>query len=495
MKKKLFITSTLLLSSILTMSGCASTTSSETSSAGTSSSQTSESSSTSTSSEASSNTSSSSSEVKVNAKKELKEVLKASDEKLESEIKKDTFKLTVNGSEEASVKGSVSNYSNTTVYKLNEDGTKNVTSQSPSEKVAINLNEKATSTQKVILSLDGAYYRSLGTETPKATNDSYAYAEANVTTTLSSVFQGAAPKEIKAQAILKDGEGYLYTKQVPYEGDALENGLPFDYSSVDSYINVGLSYLDGFLAQEGVTNRLNYIKASIKALLPEDDEGTGVIVDKVFAVINDLYTYASVGGDLNLDSALDLFETLTGTTTIDEETKVFIKKTVNTLLKIFDLDKVITYEKVNDTYKMDVDYKALLSQVKLALNTLKTLVAVQFANNEEILAQVNEIYTMVNGAIDTYAPTNVDSVTTFTVKDGLLTGVEEELKLEGLTVKEIVTGGSIDIEGDTYTDVKYLVDVSISELTLTTKYSFSYEALSKDELPEVTKITTEVTPA
>lgn len=491
MKKKLFITSALLLSSILTMSGCASTSSSETSSAGTSSSQTSGSSS---SSEGSSS-SSSSSEVKVNAKKELKEVLKASDEKLEEEIKKDTFKFTVNGSEEASVKGSVSNYSNTTVYKLNEDGTKDITNQSQSEKVAISLNEKATSTQKVILSLDGAYYRSLGTETPKATNDSYAYAEANATTTLSSVFQGSAPKEIKVQAILKDGEGYLYTKQTPYEGDALENGLPFDYSSVDSYINVGLSYLDGFLAQEGVTNRLNYIKTSIKALLPEDDEGTAVIVDKVFAVINDLYTYASVGGDLNLDSALDLFETLTGTTTLDEETKVFIKKTVNALLKVFDLDKVITYEKVNDTYKMNVDYKALLSQVKLALTTLKTLVTVQFANNEEVLAQVNEIYTMVNGAIDTYAPTNVDEVVTFTVKDGLLSGVEEELKLEGLTVNEIVTGGSIDYNGDTYTDVTYLVDVSISELSLKTKYSFSYEALSKDELPEVTKITTEVTPA
>lgn len=492
MKKKLFITSALLLSSILTMSGCASTSSSDTSSAGTSSSQTSGSSS---SSEGSSSSSSSSSEVKVNAKKELKEVLKASDEKLEEEIKKDTFKLTVNGSEEASVKGSVSNYSNTTVYKINEDGTKETESEIQSEKVAISLNEKATSTQKVILSLDGAYYRSLGTETPKATNDSYAYAEANATTTLSSVFQGSAPKEIKAQAILKDGEGYLYTKQVPYEGDALENGLPFEYSSVDSYINVGLSYLDGFLAQEGVTNRLNYIKASIKALLPEDDEGTAVIVDKVFAVINDLYTYASVGGDLNLDSALDLFETLTGTTTLDEETKVFIKKTVNALLKVFDLDKVITYEKVNDTYKMNVDYKALLSQVKLALTTLKTLITVQFANNEEVLAQVNEIYTMVNGAIDTYAPTNVDEVVTFTVKDGLLTGVEEELKLEGLTVNEFVIGGSIDIEGDTYTDETYLVDVSISELTLKTKYSFSYEALSKDELPEVTKITTEVTPA
>lgn len=494
MKKKLFITSALLLSSILTMSGCASTPSSDTSSAGTSSSQTSESSSTSASSEGSSS-SSSSSEVKVNAKKELKEVLKASDEKLEEEIKKDTFKLTVNGSEEASVKGTVSKYSNTTVYKINEDGTKDIEDQSQSEKAAINLNEKATSTQKIILSLDEAYYRSLGTETPKEANDSYAYAEANVATNLSSVFQGSAPKEIKNQAILKDGEGYLYMKQVPYEGDASENGLPFEYSSVDSYINVGLSYLDGFLAQEGVTNRLNYIKTSIKALLPEDDEGTAVIVDKVFAVINDLYTYASVGGDLNLDSALDLFESLTGTTTIDEETKTFIKKTVNALLKVFDLDKVITYEKVNDSYKMDVDYKSLLSQVKLALTTFKTLVTVQFANNEEVLAQVNEIYTMVNGAIDTYAPTNIDSVTTFTVKDGLLTGVEEELKLEGLTVNEFVIGGSGNVEGDTYTDVKYLVDVSISELTLTTKYSFSYEALSKDELPEVTKITTEVTPA
>ncbi len=495
MKKKLFITSALLLSSILTMSGCASTPSSDTSSsAKTSSSQTSGSSQASSSSEGSSS-SSSSSEVKVNAKKELKEVLKASDEKLEEEIKKDTFKLTVNGSEEASVKGTVNNYSNTTVYKINEDGTKETTSQTQSEKVAISLNEKASSTQKAILSLDGAYYRSLGTETPKETNDSYAYAEANITTNLSSVFQGVAPKEIKAQTILKDGEGYVYTKQVPYEGDALENGLPFEYSSVDSYINFGLSYLDGFLAQEGVTNRLNYIKTSIKALLPEDDEGTAVIIDKVFAVINDLYTYASVGGELSLDSALNLFETLAGTTTLDEQTKVFIQKTVNALLKVFDLDKVITYEKVNDTYKMDVDYKILLSQVKLALTTFKTLVSVQFANNEEVVAQVNEIYTMINGAIDTYAPTNVDSVTTFTVKDGLLTGVEEELKLEGLTVNEFVTGGSINVEGDTYTDVTNLVDVSINELSLTTKYSFSYEALSKDELPEVTKITTEVTPA
>lgn len=494
MKKKLFITSALLLSSILTMSGCSSTPSSDTSSAGTSSSQTSGNSQTSASSQGSSS-SSSSSEIKVDAKKELKEVLKASDKKLEEEIKKDTFKLTVNGSEEASVKGTVSTYSNTTVYKLNEDGTKETKSETQSEKVAINLNEKATTTQKVILSLDGAYYRSLGTETPKTTNDSYAYAEANTTTNLSTIFQEQALKEIKAQAILKDGEGYLYTKQTPYAGDALENGVPFEYSSVDSYINVGFSYLDGFLAQEGVTNRLNYIKTSIKALLPEDHEGSAAIVDKVFAVINDLCTYATVGGDLDLDSALDLFETLTGTTTLDEQTKAFIEKTVNALLKVFDLDKVITYEKVNDTYKMNVDYKALLSQVKLALTTFKTYVTVQFANEPEVLAKVNEIYTMVNEAIDTYAPTNVDSVTTFTVKDGLLTGVEEELKLEGLTVNEIVTGGSIDIEGDTYTDETYLLDVSISELSLTTKYSFSYEALSKDTLPEVTRITTEVTPA
>ncbi len=489
MKKKLFITSTLLLSSILTISGCASTPSSDTSSTASSSEQTS-----------GSSQASSSEEVKVNAKEELNAVLKASEAKLEEEVKKNTFKLTLNGADAVTVKGNVNQYTNTIVSQRQSDGTYTKTSETQSEKTTLALNESATSTQKYILSLDTDYYKSLQTETHKATNDSYAYGEVTLNTNLSTPVQSlfSNVKEAKEQIVLKDGEGYLYEKFDSYADQTTEQGLPFDYSVADSYISAGYSYLNNFLAQEGVTNRLNYLKTTIKALLPEGDEESAVIVDKVFALINDLYTYATTGGDLNLDSALDLYEKITGTTNLDEETKTFIKKTVNALLKIFDIDKVVTYEKVNGSYKMNLNYKVLLAQVKTALTTLKAMLNVQFANDADTLALINELFTNVNASLETYAPTNVNSVVTFTVKDGLLAGVEEELKLQGLTVNGFVYGdeGS-DQNGnsDTYTTTQYLLDLSISELTLTTNYSFSYEALSKDALPEVTKVPTQVTPA
>ncbi len=489
MKKKLFITSTLLLSSILTMSGCASTPNSDTSSTASSSEQTS-----------GSSQASSSEEVKVNAKEELNAVLKASEAKLEEEVKKNTFKLTLNGADTVTVKGNINQYTKTIVSQRQSDGTYTKTSETQSEKTSLALNESATSAQKYILSLDTDYYKSLQTETHKATNDSYAYGEVTLNTNLSTPVQSlfSNVKEAKEQIVLKDGEGYLYEKFTSYTDQTTEQGLPFDYSVADSYISAGYSYLNNFLAQEGVTNRLNYLKTTIKALLPEGDEESAVIVDKVFALINDLYTYATTGGDLNLDSALDLYEKLTGTTNLDEETKTFIKKTVNALLKIFDIDKVVTYEKVNGSYKMNLNYKVLLAQVKTALTTLKAMLNVQFANDADTLALINELFTNVNSSLETYAPTNVNSVVTFTVKDGLLTGVEEELKLQGLTINGFVYGGErSDQNGnsDTYTTTQYLLDLSISELTLTTNYSFSYEALSKDALPEVTKVPTQVTPA
>lgn len=439
MKKKLFLSSGLVLASLVGFVGCGGLTSSE--------------------------------QQKV-YKEEIKEVNNKTTNKFEEEYKKDKFAFTFNEGLSAALKGSLTTYSIT-----NNDVTTTTTPKT------ITLNESLSQDATAILSFDTAYYRSLTSTSKKETNDTYAYAEANSKLTLSEDFQKLVDSEIegadvKAQAVLKDGAGTAYAN---INGE--ENGSSFTYKEYDTYLAAGIGSIDKALTKETTAERIESLRTDLKAYavileLSEDEI-------KYIDIICDVLKSASeqtTKEELTADDIYEIFASIYGQK-VDEATKTKIKTMIEKVLTIIKDAEIITITKETSkgvtNYKYALNYANLITAVKASVEACK-----QYAIEQEPTQTqtITKVFDQITTIIDTYlANINVEQALTFTVKDNLLTGVKEEFKVADFKAENL----PFMTEYDNGNYIRTYASINISELSFTASYSFDFDAKAKADLPAV----------
>ena len=410
-------------------------------------------------------------------KDEVKEINQKTTNKFEEEYKKDNFAFTFNTNANAALKGSISTYSTTT------DLSGNTTSTTPE---VTPLNESISADATAILSFDTAYYRALNTTSPKSSNESYAYVEANAKASFSDAvkeYLEVSDEEVKAQAVLKDGTGTAYAKV-----NTNQEGETFTYNTYDNYISAGVATIDQVLTKETTKERIEELRKILKTYASVDTENSAQYSKYIDVVCDALKSLSEIeaSDEITTDEIYEIVETYYKQyvgKSIDEETKTKIKTIVEKVVTVIKEYEIITVSKQTSNsetnYTYSLNYSNLITAVKAALEAVK-----QYAI-EQVPAQSTQItttFSQITTIIDTYlANINVTQNLTFTVKDNLLTGVKEEFKVADFTFAYPV---SSSYNNETGVTIKY-ASISISEASFTTSFSYEFNAKAKADLPTV----------
>lgn len=448
MKKQLFLSTGLVLTSLIGFVGC-------------------------------NNTSLTSSEQQEKYKDEVKEVNQKTASKFEEEYKKDKFAFTFNESSSGALKGSVSTYQTVTDLK-----TLQTTTSTPA---TATLNESLSSDATAILSFDTAYYRSLNTSSPKATNDTYAYMESNTKVNYSDTVKTLlSQKDVntKVQGSLIDGTATLYLND-----NGEEYGATGSYATYDNYVAAGVKSIDEILTKETTEERIEALRTILKTYLSIENEDAVKYVDVVCDVLKSL-AELETKDEITADDVMAIVESVVKQMSGQEmseiakaDTKVIVEKVIAS----FKEAEIITISKETSNgttnYKYSLNYANLITAVKATLESIKAYLIEQ---DPTLSQQISATFAQITTVIDTYlANIKLTQDLTFTVKDHLLTGVKEEFKVADVNISNIPVAQ--DNNESAY--VVTYASLSISELSLTSTWSYEFDAKAKAELPTVKVVT------
>ncbi len=447
MKKQLFLSTGLVLTSLIGFVGC-------------------------------NNTSLTSSEQQEKYKDEVKEVNQKTASKFEEEYKKDKFAFTFNEASTGALKGSFSTYQTVTDLK-----TLQTTTSTP---VSATLNESLSSDATAILSFDTAYYRSLNTSSPKATNDTYAYIESNTKVNYSDTVKTLfSQKDVnaKVQGSLIDGTATLYLND-----NGEEYGATGSYATYDNYVAAGVKSIDEVLTKETTEERIEALRTILKTYLSIENEDAVKYVDVVCDVLKSL-AELETKDEITADDVMAIVENVMKMSgdEMTEIAKTSTKAIVEKVIEVFKEAEIITISKETSNgstnYKYSLNYANLITAVKAALESVKAYLIEQ---DPTLSQQISATFAQITTVIDTYlANIKLTQDLTFTVKDNLLTGVKEEFKVADVNISNIPVAQS-NTE-DTY--VVTYASLSISELSLTSTWSYEFDAKAKADLPTVKVVT------
>ncbi len=445
MKKKLFVSSSLVLASLISLVGC-------------------------TSNE----------EQQKTYKAEVKDGNEKTKNKFEEEYKKDKFSFTCKGNLDGIIKGNITNYTST-IDPYTAEATKG-------ESTTVPLDTKLTNEENAILSLDTAYYRTLNTSSKKEVNESYAYVSNDTKVEFydeSSKENGLTSYSNKAQILLKDGTGTYYTN----DNGTKENINTFSYGTYDNYVALGISTLDQVLLKDTASSRIEELRRLLKTYvaLYEQDSSTQMLsyIDLLCDVLQNV-TSLSTKEEITSDDIMSLLENGFHID-MDEENKVSIKEILNKILEVTKNANLLTISKENKNgltnYKYALNYQNLLPVIKETLNVIKPYYD-EKATTEGEKISVESYFNFLNSIVDnTLTKAQIDQTLTFTIKDNLLSSVKEEFKVANFILNDV----AINAKQDTSTGsiIVTYVSFAINDFSLSTSYSFDFDATTKDKLPEV----------
>lgn len=451
MRKKLFLSSGLVVTSLISLVGC-----------------------------------SSSEEEQKLYKKEVKDVNERTENKFEEEYKKDKFAFTFKGNLDGGIKGNVTSYTSTI-----DSTTGNVTKTEPK---VIPLDAKLTNEENAILLLDTAYYRSLNTSSKKEINESYAYVSEDTKLEFfdeESKKNGLTSYSNKAQVLLKDGLGTYYVNN-----GAKENGGTFSYATYDNYVSLGISTLDQVLLKETTSSRIEELRRLLKTYVALNEQGQSSttktlsyidLICDILQSVTSLYNKEEITSDDIMSLLKDGLHI-----PMDEEHEVNIKEILTKLLPIIKEANLITISKEDKNgltnYKYTLNYQNLLPVLKETLTIIKPYYE-QKAIDEVDKISIENRFSFLNSIVDnTLTNAKVEQALTFTIKDNLLSSVREDFKVANFILNDVSVGSIYDSTTGLFTIMYASLD--IDEFSFSTSYSFTFESTSKDNLPEVKVITT-----
>lgn len=175
-----------------------------------------------------------------------------------------------------------------------------------------------------------------------------------------------------------------------------------------------------------------------------------------------------------------------------KEHETNIREILTKLLPIIKEANLITISKEDlnglTNYKYTLNYENLLPVLKETLTIIKPYYEQNVTNEVEVLSIENR-FKFLNSIIDdTLKNAKVEQVLTYTVKDNLLSSVSEEFKVANFILNDIGVTSIYDSNTGMFSIM--FMSLEVSELSFTTSYSFSFDAVNKDNLPEVKVITT-----
>lgn len=452
MKKKLFLSSSLVLTSLISLVGC-----------------------------------SSAEEQQKAYKKEVKDINERTENKFEEEYEKDKFAFTFKGDLDGGIKGNLTSYTSTI-----DSSTGNVTKSEPK---TTPFDAKLTSEENAILSLDTAYYRSLNTSSKKEDNESYAYVSEDTKLEFmdeQSKNNGIASYSNKAQVLLKDGLGTYYTNT----NGTNENGGTFSYVTYDNYVSLGISTLDQVLLKETTSSRIEELRKLLKTYVALNEQGqssttqTLSYIDLICDILQSI-TSLSTKEEITSDDIMSLLEDGLHIN-MDKEHETNIREILTKLLPIIKEANLITISKEDQNgltnYKYTLNYENLLPVLKETLTIIKPYYEQEAIDEVEVLSIENR-FKFLNSIIDdTLKNAKVEQVLTFTIKDNLLSSVSEDFKVADFILNDVGVTSIYDSNTGMFSIM--FMSLELSELSFTTSYSFSFDAVNKDNLPEVKVITT-----
>lgn len=175
-----------------------------------------------------------------------------------------------------------------------------------------------------------------------------------------------------------------------------------------------------------------------------------------------------------------------------KEHETNIREILTKLLPIIKEANLITISKEDQNgltnYKYTLNYENLLPVLKETLTIIKPYYEQNATNEVEVLSIENR-FKFLNSIIDdTLKNAKVEQVLTYTIKDNLLSSVSEEFKVANFILNDIGVTSIYDSNTGMFSIM--FMSLEVSELSFTTSYSFSFDAVNKDNLPEVKVITT-----
>ncbi len=451
MKKKLFLSSSLVLTSLISLVGC-----------------------------------SSAEEQQKAYKKEVKDINERTENKFEEEYKKDKFAFTFKGDLDGGIKGNLTSYTSTI-----DSSTGNVTKTEPK---TTPFAAKLTSEENAILSLDTAYYRSLNTSSKKENNESYAYVSEDTKLEYfdeQSKNNGITSYSNKAQVLLKDGLGTYYTNN-----GTKENGGTFSYATYDNYVSLGISTLDQVLLKETTSSRIEELRKLLKSYVALNEQGqssttqTLSYIDLICDILQSV-TSLSTKEEITSDDIMSLLEDGLHIN-MNKEHETNIREILTKLLPIIKETNLITISKEDQNgltnYKYILNYENLLPVLKETLTIIKPYYEQEAIDEIEVISIENR-FKFLNSIIDdTLKNAKVEQVLTFTIKDNLLSSVSEEFKVANFVLNDVAVTSIYDSNTGMFSIM--FMSLEVSELSFTTSYSFSFDAVNKNNLPEVKVIAT-----
>lgn len=451
MKKKLFLSSSLVLTSLISLVGCYSA-----------------------------------EEQQKAYKKEVKDINERTENKFEEEYKKDKFAFTFKGDLDGGIKGNLTSYTSTI-----DSSTGNVTKTEPK---TTPFAAKLTSEENAILSLDTAYYRSLNTSSKKENNESYAYVSEDTKLEYfdeQSKNNGITSYSNKAQVLLKDGLGTYYTNN-----GTKENGGTFSYATYDNYVSLGISTLDQVLLKETTSSRIEELRKLLKSYVALNEQGqssttqTLSYIDLICDILQSV-TSLSTKEEITSDDIMSLLEDGLHIN-MNKEHETNIREILTKLLPIIKETNLITISKEDQNgltnYKYILNYENLLPVLKETLTIIKPYYEQEAIDEIEVISIENR-FKFLNSIIDdTLKNAKVEQVLTFTIKDNLLSSVSEEFKVANFVLNDVAVTSIYDSNTGMFSIM--FMSLEVSELSFTTSYSFSFDAVNKNNLPEVKVIAT-----
>ncbi len=451
MKKKLFLSSSLVLTSLISLVGCYSA-----------------------------------EEQQKAYKKEVKDINERTENKFEEEYKKDKFAFTFKGDLDGGIKGNLTSYTSTI-----DSSTGNVTKTEPK---TTPFAAKLTSEENAILSLDTAYYRSLNTSSKKENNESYAYVSEDTKLEYfdeQSKNNGITSYSNKAQVLLKDGLGTYYTNN-----GTKENGGTFSYATYDNYVSLGISTLDQVLLKETTSSRIEELRKLLKSYVALNEQGqssttqTLSYIDLICDILQSV-TSLSTKEEITSDDIMSLLEDGLHIN-MDKEQETNIREILTKLLPIIKEANLITISKEDQNgltnYKYILNYENLLPVLKETLTIIKPYYEQEAIDEIEVISIENR-FKFLNSIIDdTLKNAKVEQVLTFTITDNLLSSVSEEFKFANFVLNDVAVTSIYDSNTGMFSIM--FMSLEVSELSFTTSYSFSFDAVNKNNLPEVKVIAT-----